>query len=99
MEYGNASAISFANELPLHHGSSMFNSVAIATTIAVVLAMGLVVASKMGELDEREPPLLKPGIPLIGHLFGILRWQVGYMQILRWVRDAAFADEFKSNFN
>lgn len=83
MEYGNASAIPFARDLPQSHGSSMFNGVVITTAIAVVLAMSLVVASKMGELDAKEPPLLKPRIPLIGHLFGMLRWQVGYMQMLR----------------
>jgi hypothetical protein len=83
MEYHNTSAMPFANELPRSHGSRMFNGVAIATAIAVMFAMGLAIASKMGELDEKEPPLLKPRVPLIGHLLGMLRWQVGYMQMLK----------------
>jgi hypothetical protein len=83
MEYGNASAIPFLTDLRQSHGNNMFNGVVITTAIAIVLAVSLVVASKIGELDAKEPPLLKPRIPLIGHLFGMLRWQVGYMQMLR----------------
>jgi hypothetical protein len=85
MEYSNASTISFANDLAQNqnHGSNMFIGLVVTTAIAVVLGMSLVVASKMGELDADEPILLKPRFPLIGHLFGMLRWQVGYMQMLR----------------
>lgn len=89
MEFSNASAISFANEfaqsqsLSQSHGSRMFVGAVITSAIAVVLGTSLLVASKMGELDADEPILLKPRIPFIGHLFGMLRWQVGYMQILR----------------
>jgi hypothetical protein len=85
MEYGNASAISFANDLAQNqnHGSNIFISLVVTTAVAVILGMSLVVASKMGELDADEPILLKPRFPLIGHLFGMLRWQVGYMQMLR----------------
>jgi hypothetical protein len=90
MEFSNASVISFANDFAQSqsHGSSMFNGVVITTAVAVVLGMSLLIASKMGELDADEPILLKPGIPFIGHLFGMLRWQVGYMQMLRSVDDA-----------
>jgi hypothetical protein len=85
MEFRNASAILFANDLSQgsSDGSRSFNSVVIATAIAVVLGISLMVASKMGELDAEEPILLKPKVPFIGHLFGMLRWQVGYMQMLR----------------
>jgi len=85
MEYSNASAITFAHDLAGNqsHGSSMFLGVVITTAISVVLGLSLVVASKMGELDVDEPILLKPRFPLIGHLYGMLRWQVGYMQMLR----------------
>ena len=31
-----------------------------------------------------EPPTLTSSIPLIGHLIGMLRYQVGYMQMLRY---------------
>ncbi|KAM0261216.1 hypothetical protein ACHAPA_009850 [Fusarium lateritium] len=33
-------------------------------------------------LDEREPPLLQPRIPVIGHLIGLLRYQNTYMKRL-----------------
>lgn len=87
MEFSNASATSFAKDLAYgqSHGSSMVNGVVITIAIAVVLGMSLVAASMMGELDVDEPILLKPRFPLIGHLFGMLRWQVGYMQMLRYV--------------
>ncbi|KAH7009626.1 cytochrome P450 [Ilyonectria destructans] len=32
--------------------------------------------------DSREPPLLKPSIPVLGHLIGLLRHQGGYIKIL-----------------
>jgi hypothetical protein len=85
MDFSNASVISFANDFAQSqsHDSKMFTGVVVTTAIAVVLGMSLLVASKMGELDAGEPILLKPRSPVIGHLFGMLRWQVGYMQMLR----------------
>jgi hypothetical protein len=87
MEFSNASAISFANDLAQSqsHGSRMSTVVVITTATAIVLGMSLMVALKMGELDAGEPILLQPRFPFIGHLFGMLRWQVGYMQMLRYV--------------
>jgi hypothetical protein len=32
----------------------------------------------------QEPPVLESRIPFVGHLIGMLRWQVGYMQMLRY---------------
>ncbi|KAF7555723.1 hypothetical protein G7Z17_g1957 [Cylindrodendrum hubeiense] len=32
--------------------------------------------------DDREPPLLKPSIPVIGHLIGLIKHQGGYIKIL-----------------
>lgn len=87
MEFSNASAISFANDLAQSqsHGSRMSTGVVVTTAIAIVLGMSFMVALKMGELDASEPILLKPTFPFIGHLLGMLRWQVGYMQMLRYV--------------
>ena len=82
MEYRNASTINFAKGTPQSNGS-MYSMVGITTAIALLLGMGLMVASKMGELDAKEPPLLKPRVPFIGHLLGMLRWQVSYMSMLR----------------
>lgn len=33
-------------------------------------------------LDEREPRLLQPRIPVIGHLIGLLKYQNTYMKML-----------------
>ncbi|PMD20283.1 hypothetical protein NA56DRAFT_704611 [Hyaloscypha hepaticicola] len=84
MEFSSASAISFANDLAQSqsHGSRMSTGVVVTTAIAIVLGMSFMVALKMGELDASEPILLKPTFPFIGHLLGMLRWQVGYMQML-----------------
>lgn len=32
--------------------------------------------------DEREPPFLKPSIPVIGHIIGMIKHHGGYFQIL-----------------
>jgi hypothetical protein len=34
-------------------------------------------------MDSHEPPLLKPGIPFIGHLIGLMRHQKHYFEILK----------------
>lgn len=33
-------------------------------------------------IDPREPPILKPRLPLIGHIFGLLQHGVDYFSIL-----------------
>lgn len=57
--------------------------VLVAVLVAVSIMLALIALSRIDELDEREPPLLKPTIPYCGHLLGMLKWQVGYMQMLR----------------
>jgi hypothetical protein len=34
-------------------------------------------------MDPREPPLLRPDIPVVGHLIGMMRKQMDYYAILR----------------
>jgi hypothetical protein len=34
-------------------------------------------------MDPREPPLVRPKIPFIGHLIGLMRHQTTYLQMLR----------------
>lgn len=59
-------------------------AVVVPSVLAVVLAVAIMVAlSRIDELDKKEPPLLKSRIPYCGHLLGMLKWQVGYMQMLR----------------
>jgi hypothetical protein len=35
------------------------------------------------QLDPREPPIALPKIPFIGHIIGMIRYQLGYFEILR----------------
>lgn len=56
-----------------------------ATYLAgLVLVLSAIFLQKLSSpgLDEREPPLLKPSIPVIGHLIGIIKHHGGYFQIL-----------------
>ncbi|KAH8658719.1 cytochrome P450 [Tricladium varicosporioides] len=52
--------------------------------VASLLALGVVAFFNKGKgsCQTREPPVLGSKIPLFGHLIGMLRWQVGYMQML-----------------
>ena len=48
-------------------------------TVAFVLLLGLV----SPRLDAQEPPLLKPSIPLIGHMIGLMKHQSQYHVLLQ----------------
>lgn len=53
----------------------------VITTIVVLL--GLVLLALVNpRVGPREPPLLKPRIPFIGHMIGLLRHQAGYYSML-----------------
>ncbi|CAL3964967.1 unnamed protein product [Diplocarpon coronariae] len=67
--------------------ASIFPSSGKIVTAFLISVAALMIASKLvldriGALDKNEPPLLRPRVPICGHLFGILRWQVGYFQML-----------------
>jgi hypothetical protein len=34
-------------------------------------------------MDPREPPLLRPAIPVVGHVIGMMKEQLNYYAILR----------------
>ncbi len=53
----------------------------IGLVVCLVLAVFLQRLSAI-RLDPREPPVLKPGIPLVGHLLGLLRNKVDYFGML-----------------
>ncbi len=79
----DGNALSIAAAVLQRYGGSVVAS----TAIAIVLAVGLIAAlAGIKELDEDEPQALKSRLPLFGHLLGMLRWQVGYMQMLRYFR-------------
>jgi hypothetical protein len=46
-------------------------------------AVGLIVWQKLSvSVDADEPPLLKPTIPFVGHIIGMLKNQMMYFRIL-----------------
>lgn len=54
-------------------------------TAVLVLATLLIVASRTllsARQDPREPPLIKPGIPIIGHILGIFRYGTQYYSMV-----------------
>jgi hypothetical protein len=46
-------------------------------SLVVICLVGFVAVRRP---DSREPPYIKPGIPLIGHIVGILRYGVPYYE-------------------
>lgn len=54
--------------------------------ISVLVGIVLVVASisRLNRLDPREPPAAKSTVPLLGHIFGLLRNGTAYFQQLWW---------------
>ncbi|KAH7014196.1 cytochrome P450 [Microdochium trichocladiopsis] len=63
-------------------GQLLVTSLASASAIAVVLAL-LVHRLSTPRLDPREPPLLKPTIPLVGHIIGLIRNGVDFFVTLQ----------------
>ncbi|KAH6843294.1 hypothetical protein B0I37DRAFT_408164 [Chaetomium sp. MPI-CAGE-AT-0009] len=48
-------------------------------TTAIVVALTFLVLQTIGpRVDPREPPLVKPRVPLIGHIIGMMRQQAQY---------------------
>ncbi|KAK4201355.1 putative cytochrome P450 E-class, group IV [Triangularia verruculosa] len=50
---------------------------------AVLLAILINTLTTPRQVDPREPPLLKPTIPFIGHIIGLIRHQAEYHRILQ----------------
>ena len=58
-------------------------------TAAVIVLVGLLLKYLSTQrTDPREPPLVKPRIPLIGHLVGLIRYQNEYFTRLGYVNSA-----------
>jgi hypothetical protein len=57
-----------------------------SAVLVVVAALGLLLWQNIRiKMDPREPPLLRPWIPFIGHLIGMLRYHQTYFEKLRFV--------------
>ncbi|KAK4238140.1 cytochrome P450 [Achaetomium macrosporum] len=55
----------------------------VTIAIAVVVVGFLILHILSPSVDPREPPLVKPRIPLIGHILGLMRHQASYHIILQ----------------
>ena len=64
----------------LHDGNTM------VLLVAVILLGGLYVWSRYApQVEAREPPVLRPTIPFIGHIIGMVREGPHYLRRLRYI--------------
>ncbi|KAF4334052.1 cytochrome P450 monooxygenase 8B1, partial [Fusarium beomiforme] len=52
------------------------------TVLALIVAFALLNRLLTPRIDPREPPVIKPSIPWIGHIIGLIRHQADYNRIL-----------------
>jgi hypothetical protein len=55
------------------------------TVLAVIVAFALLNRLLTPRIDPREPPVVKPSIPWVGHIIGIIRHQADYPRIIQSV--------------
>jgi hypothetical protein len=77
-------ASSVAREISIALAS--FSTFTLATAV-IVFAILIALYFGKDAIDSKEPPLAPTGIPFIGHLIGIIRYQVQYFNILRLARN------------
>ena len=58
------------------------NLIYLCVAIAVLLALVFAVRLLQSPIDSREPPLVSPSIPIIGHALGLLRYGTPYYAIV-----------------
>jgi hypothetical protein len=54
-----------------------------AAVAAIALTAFALVNILTADVDPREPPIIRPRLPLFGHLLGIMTRQVGYFSDLQ----------------
>jgi cytochrome P450 len=65
--------------IPALTASGLESLSAMPTTLAISAILGLLLLFALSpRVDPREPPLVKPSIPLIGHILGLMRHQAQY---------------------
>ncbi|KAK1752886.1 cytochrome P450 [Echria macrotheca] len=68
----------YSTQLP---GLDALNSSTVVAAISMVL-LGLLLQTALApRIDAQEPPLLKPRIPLVGHIIGFFRHQADYLRL------------------
>ena len=50
-----------------------------AAVLGALFAILVVAAGLVPKLDHEEPTMLKPRVPLIGHVYGLIFGQTGYL--------------------
>lgn len=52
----------------------------LAISVVVLHLLGKIITPKV---DQHEPPILKPRLPLIGHILGLMKYEANYFSVLR----------------
>ncbi len=60
-----------------------FDSALVAIAVGVLSGLLLFRHKADVSLDSQEPPIALSKIPFIGHILGIIRYQIGYFEMLR----------------
>lgn len=57
----------------------------ILISVCFLLAYGLLQLAEtwIGRLVSKEPPLVRPRVPIIGHIVGVMQHGVSYLKMLR----------------
>ena len=64
------------------------NSGTIAVVVSIIGTVFVLANYFLGpKYDVREPPIIRPKVPLVGHIIGLLRHGLRYFEIIRWVPD------------
>jgi hypothetical protein len=71
----DASRIEGLGPLGRYLGVLIANPTLLAAGIAALVFLNYVFTPRM---DPNEPPLIKPRIPIIGHIIGVITQQSGY---------------------
>ena len=53
------------------------------TIVVITVFLAFLIRTLSPRIDPREPPLVKPRIPLIGHIIGMMRHQAEYHIMLQ----------------
>lgn len=52
----------------------------LAVLVAVLHFLGKIITPK---INQHEPPILTPRVPLIGHILGLMKYEANYFSVLR----------------
>lgn len=64
-------------------GANLASAQSVTIAVAVVL-LSLLYRFSSPQMDPREPPAVKPVIPLVGHIVGLVRHGVDFFEVLRY---------------